>query len=53
VTRISGLPNPFEADGRTEVSQGLDLLGNPQTFVVVNAWLLGLLVVGVVLFLFP
>lgn len=40
--------------GRTEVSQCFDLFCHAQPLVVVDAWLFGLLVVGViVIFLFP
>ena len=37
----------------TKISQRLDFLRHTQTFVVVNAWLLWLLVVGIVVFLLP
>jgi hypothetical protein len=37
----------------TQVPQCLDLLCYAQALVVVDAWLLGLLVVGVIVFLLP
>ena len=39
--------------GSTEISQGFDLFCDAQALVVVNAWFLGLLVVGIVIILFP
>jgi hypothetical protein len=38
---------------RTKVPQGLDLFRDPEAFVVIDAWLLWLLILGIVLFPFP